>query len=209
MDNIRSYYGSIEKELRRGKMITLVAVVASVCACAVVTVVNLYFYSQSRDTVFVVDKGSTVMATIAKGGSQRDLEVRDHAERFHELFFNLAPSRESQERNLERALHMADRSVYNYWNDQNEKGYYQRLVSANIIQEIQIDSVKLAVDTYPFPVRTYGKVFLIRESNITAFDFESECIMTETSRTSSNPHGLMIEGFKVKKYQSLGSRRRK
>ena len=164
---------------------------------------------ESRDTVYVVDKGSTLAATIADGDIQRDLEVEDHVRRFHELLFNLAPNSESQKRNLEQALHMADRSAYDWWQDQSESGYYARLVSANISQEIQIDSVQYSMQQYPYPARLFGKVYLTRESNITAYDFVSECRLSDVPRSRSNPHGLMVEKFAVRRYESLGTRKRR
>lgn len=209
MKEISNYFGGIDQELRHRRVLT----VASLCLAAFISLgsmlLSFLFVRQNNDTVYVVDKGSTIMATIADGQVQKDLEVEDHVRRFHELMFNLAPSSESQKRNLEQALHMADRSAYDWWNDQSEAGYFQRLVSANISQEIQIDSVKYSIQTYPYPARLYGKVYLTRESNITAYDFISECRLTDVSRSRSNPHGLMIEKFAVKRYESLGTRKRR
>ena len=209
MENIVKYYSGIDQELRRRRgLVGAVLVFAGVVTVGVV-IASFLFVRQSRDAVYVVDKGSTLMATIAEGDAQRDLEVEDHVRRFHELLFNLAPSTESQKRNLEQALHMADRSAYDWWQDQSESGYYARLVSANISQEIQIDSVRYSMQSYPYPACLYGKVFLTRESNITAYDFVSECRLSDVPRSRSNPHGLMVERFTVKRYESLGTRKRR
>lgn len=209
MENIVKYYSGIDQELRRRRgLVGAVLVFAGVVTVGVV-IASFLFVRQSRDAVYVVDKGSTLMATIAEGDAQRDLEVEDHVRRFHELLFNLAPSTESQKRNLEQALHMADRSAYDWWQDQSESGYYARLVSANISQEIQIDSVRYSMQSYPYPARLYGKVYLTRESNITAYDFVSECRLSDVPRSRSNPHGLMVERFTVKRYESLGTRKRR
>ena len=209
MDNIVKYYSGIDRELRRRRGLVTATLAFAGAVCASALLLSFRFVSRSRDTVYVVDKGSTLMATIAAGDVQRDLEVEDHIRRFHELMFNLAPSSESQKRNLEQALHMADRSAYDWWQDQSESGYYSRLVSANISQEIQIDSVRFSMQQYPYPARLYGKVFLTRESNITAYDFVSECRLSDVPRSRSNPHGLMVERFAVKRYESLGTRRRR
>ncbi len=209
MNNVSEYFSGIDRELRRRRSLVILTVVFAAVVTLGVAGLSFAFVRRSRDTVFVVDKGSTVMATIASGGVQRDLEVEDHVRRFHELMFNLAPSTESQRRNLEQALHMADRSAYDWWQDQSESGYYARLVSANISQQIQIDSVKFSLQEYPYPARLYGKVFLTRESNITAYDFMSECRLSDVPRSSSNPHGLMVERFAVKRYESLGTRKRR
>ena len=209
MDNIVRYYSLIDTELRRRRALAVGALVLGGAVALGAVLMCLLFLRESRDTVYVVDKGSTLMATIADGDVQRDLEVEDHVRRFHELLFNLAPSTESQKRNLEQALHMADRSAYDWWQDRSESGFYSRLVSANISQEIQIDSVRFSLQTYPYPARLYGKVFLTRESNITAYDFMSECRLSDVPRSRLNPHGLMVERFAVKRYESLGTRKRR
>ena len=209
MENIVKYFGGIDQELRSRKILVVATLLFSAAVCIGVVVASFMFVRQSRDTVYVVDKGSTIMASIADGDVQRDLEVEDHVRRFHELMFNLAPSTESQKRNLEQALHMADRSAYDWWRDQSEAGSYSRLVSANISQEIQIDSVQFSMQAYPYPARLFGKVYLTRESNITAYDFVSECRLSDVPRSRSNPHGLMIEKFTIKRYESLGTRKRR
>lgn len=209
MENVVKYFGGIDQELRSRKILVVATLCFSAAVCIGVVVASFMFVRQSRDTVYVVDKGSTIMASIADGDVQRDLEVEDHVRRFHELMFNLAPSTESQKRNLEQALHMADRTAYDWWRDQSEAGYYSRLVSANISQEIQIDSVQFSMQAYPYPARLFGKVYLTRESNITAYDFMSECRLSDVPRSRSNPHGLMIEKFVIKRYESLGTRKRR
>jgi len=209
MENTIKYFAGIDQELRGRKRLVIATLCFAAVVCISVIVVSFQFVRDCRDTVYVVDKGSTIMASIAGGDVQRDLEVEDHVRRFHELLFNLAPSSESQKRNLEQALHMADRSVYDLWQDQSESGYYSRLIQANISQEIQIDSVQFSMQTYPYPARLFGKVYLTRESNITAFDFVSECRLSDVPRSRSNPHGLMIEKFAIKRYESLGTRKRK
>lgn len=209
MDKIVKYFGGIDQELSSRRQLSYAVLVVSAIVVTLTVALSLHFVQQSRSAVYVVDKGSTIMATIADGSAQRDLEVEDHVRRFHELLFNLAPSTESQKRNLEQALHMADRSAYDWWQDQSESGYYSRLVSANITQQIQIDSVQFSMQQYPYPARLFGKVFLTRESNITAYDFVSECRLSDVPRSRSNPHGLMVEKFTVKRYESLGSRKRR
>ena len=209
MENVVKYFDTIEVTIRKNKIITVSAVIGAVLVCVCSAIVSLYGVLVAKSQVYVIQNGTAIMATAAAGNVEKDLEIKDHVIRFHELMFNLAPSSESQKRNLEQALHMADRSAYDWWNDQSEAGYFQRLVSANISQEIQIDSVKYSIQSYPYPARLYGKVYLTRESNITAYDFVSECRMTDVPRSRSNPHGLMIEKFSVKRYESLGTRKRR
>ena len=103
---------------------------------------------------------------------------------------------------------MSDRSAYDYWMDLSEKGFYQRVVSANITQEIVVDSVKVDMTAYPYDTKTFGKLFILRESNITSYEFESSCRLVDVGRSPSNPHGLMIEKFVVTRNEMTGTRRR-
>lgn len=210
MENLIKYFDNIETGFRKMKFLTIAVIGASVIVTAVVIYLSFQFAADSRDNIFVVDKsGTAVMASASPDGSEKDLEIQDHLTRFHELMFSLSPSSESIKRNIDRALVMSDRSAYDYWRDMSERGFYQRLVSANISQQIVVDSVKVNINGYPYDAVTYGKLYLLRESNITAYQFESSCRLVDVERSQSNPHGLMIEKFTVRKNENIGTKRRK
>jgi len=208
MENLIKYFNNIETSFRRMKFITVLCI----CAAAVIAIGSVaasgWFLEKSGETIFVVDKGSAVMATRDSEDSYRELEAKDHVTRFHELMFNLSPSSESIQRNLDRALVMSDRSAYDYWMDLSDRGFYQRIVSTNISQEFVTDSIKVDMLSYPHTVTTFGKIYMLRESNITAYQFESSCRLVDVERSQTNPHGLMIERFVVTRNDNLGTRKR-
>ena len=208
MENLIKYFNNIETSFKKMKFVT----VLSICAAALIAVGSVaaagWYMEKSGQTIFVVDKGSAVMATRDSEDSYRELEAKDHVTRFHELMFNLSPSAESIQRNLDRALVMSDKSAYEYWMDLSERGFYQRLISAYISQEFVADSIKVDMLSYPHTVNTYGKVYMLRESNITAYQFESSCRLVDVERSQTNPHGLMIERFVVTRNDNLGTRKR-
>ena len=208
MENLIKYFNNIETSFKKMKFIT----VLSICAAAVIAVGSVaasgWFLEKSNGTIYVVDKGSAVMASREAEESYRELEAQDHVTRFHERMFNLSPSAESIQRNLDRALIMSDKSAYDYWMDLSERGFYQRLVSANISQEFVTDSIRVDMLVYPHTVTTYGKIYMMRESNITAYQFESSCRLVDVERSQTNPHGLMIERFVVTRNDNLGTRKR-
>ena len=208
MDKIIKYFETIETSFRKLKFITLASIVSGVViALGAVYIAGQHMLS-NNDNIYVIDRGSAVMAARSGQDAYRDLEVKDHIERFHELMFNLSPNSESIKRNLDRALPMSDKSAYDYWSDLSERGFYSRIVSANISQEIVIDSVRVDMSSYPYQAKTYAKIFMLRESNITAYEFESSCRLVDVERSQSNPHGLMIEKFRVSKNENLGTRHR-
>ena len=169
----------------------------------------LRFIGSEMSNIYVLDRGNAMSATMASDDSfQRSLEVEDHVTRFHELLLNLSPSSDAIKSNIDRALLMSDRSAFNYWSDLSEQGFYQRLVSANISQQFALDSVKVDMKTYPYGATTYGKLYLIRESNITAYDMVTSCRLVDVGRSKDNPHGLMLEQFRVESNEKLGTRKR-
>ena len=138
---------------------------ALAAATAVIIGAMLLYTNKTKamtDTIYVVDRGSAVMASRAPEDGYRDIEADDHVLRFHELMLNVTPNAESIKRNLDRALILSDKSAYDYYMDLSEKGFYQRMISANITQEFVADSVKVDMESYPYKVKTYGKLYLMR-----------------------------------------------
>ena len=208
MDNLIKYFDNIDSSFRKMKFLTIAALICAGCVCVLSVGIAAWSSEHARESVYVIEKGSAVMARRSHEDANRDMEAADHVTRFHELMFNLSPSSESIKRNVDRALLMSDRSAYDYWMDLSERGFYQRLVSANVSQEIVVDSVKVDMQSYPYGATTYGKLFLLRESNITSYQFESTCRLVEVERSPSNPHGMMIEKFLVTRNDNLGTRKR-
>ena len=208
MDNLIKYFDNIDSSFRKMKFLTIASLICAGCVCVLSVGIAAWSSEHARESVYVIEKGSAVMARRSHEDANRDMEAADHVTRFHELMFNLSPSSESIKRNVDRALLMSDRSAYDYWMDLSERGFYQRLVSANVSQEIVVDSVKVDMQSNPYGASTYGKLFLLRESNITSYQFESTCRLVEVERSPSNPHGMMIEKFLVTRNDNLGTRKR-
>lgn len=209
MENLIKQFNSIETSFRRMKFVTTLCMTAAVVIAVGSVMISGKLMQEGNDKIYVVDKGSAVMAARTDEDLYRDLEAKDHVSRFHELMFNISPSSESIKRNLDKALVMSDKSAYDYYMDLSERGFYQRMISANISQEIVVDSIKVNMTGYPYDAKTYGRLFLLRESNITAYSFESSCRLVDVERSQNNPHGLMIEKFTVTKNENLGTRKRK
>ena len=209
MENLIKQFNNIETSFRRMKFVTTLCMTAAVVIAVGSVMISGKLMQEGNDKIYVVDKGSAVMAARTDEDLYRDLEAKDHVSRFHELMFNISPSSESIKRNLDKALVMSDKSAYDYYMDLSERGFYQRMISANISQEIVVYSIKVNMTGYPYDAKTYGRLFLLRESNITAYSFESSCRLVDVERSQNNPHGLMIEKFTVTKNENLGTRKRK
>lgn len=162
------------------------------------------FAEEQRQKIYVLDGGKSLMLALSQDLSQnRPVEAREHVKRFHELFFTLSPDKSAIESNIQRALLLTDKSAFNYYKDLAEKGYYNRIISGNINQTIQVDSVKCNFDVYPYDVSVSARMMIIRESNITERSLVTQCKLLNSVRSDNNPHGFTIEGFEIKENKDI------
>ncbi|PRZ28038.1 MULTISPECIES: conjugative transposon protein TraK [Flavobacterium] len=156
------------------------------------------FADEQRQKIYVLDNGKSLMLALSQDASiNRPVEAREHVRRFHELFFTLAPDKNAIESNMSRAFNLADKSAFDYYKDLSEKGYYNRIISGNVQQRIEVDSVVCNFDTYPYAVHTYSKQFIIRSSNVTRRNLITSCYLVNSVRSDNNPQGFNIEKFAV------------
>lgn len=172
-----------------------------VCCTAITifSVASAYSYAEDqRQKIYVLDEGKSLMLALAQDVTQnRPVEARDHVKRFHELFFTVSPDKSAIESNIQRAFFLSDKSAYNYYKDLSEKGFYNRMIAGNMNQVIEIENVECDFDTYPYKVTTYAKQIIIRQTNITHRSLITTCQLINTVRSDNNPHGFMIEDFRV------------
>ena len=172
------------------------------CLCALVSVFSVVasfrFAEKQREKIYVLDGGKSLMLALSQDLSQnRPVEAREHIRRFHELFFTLSPHRAAIESNINRALFLVDKSAFAYYQDMQEKGYYNRVVSGNISQRIEVDSVVCDFNAYPYRAVTYATQKIIRQSNVTERSLVTTCRLLNASRSDDNPNGFTIEGFTI------------
>lgn len=197
---------TIESSFKRIRLMLVVFV----CCCALITGYALWssysFAEKQREKIYVLDRGKSLMLALSQDLAQnRPVEAREHVRRFHELFFSLSPQKEAIEQNINRALQLADKSAYNYYVDFAEKGYYNRLISGNINQVVQVDSVVCDFGSYPYHVKTYARQMIIRESNVTERSLITGCELQNTGRSDDNPNGFIIEHFTILENRDLRS----
>ena len=176
--------------------------------CAVITVWSVWssyrFAERQREKIYVLDNGKSLMLALSQDLSQnRPAEAREHVRRFHELFFTLSPDKAAIESNIRRALYLCDESAFRYYKDWEEKGYYNRIISANINQTVRVDSVACDFERYPYIVTTYARQSLVRSSNITERSLVTRCRLLNSVRSDNNPHGFIMEAFTITENKDL------
>ena len=208
MDNLVQYFDDIESSFRKMKAVTVAAVSLGIVVALGSLALSFWYVSSSSTQVYVLENGTALAARRSSNEAQRDLEARDHVIRFHELMFNLSPSKDAIERNVNAALNMADKSAYDFYKDLSEQRFYERMIQANISQQIAIDSVRVDMSHYPYSARVWATTYIIRESNVTSYSLRSSCLLIDGERSEVNPHGLTIQKF-ASEQQVIETRKRR
>lgn len=195
---------NIETSFRQIRLFSIVFL----CLCTIVAGYSIWsaygFAEKQREKIYVLDGGKSLMLALSQDLSQnRPVEAREHVKRFHELFFTLSPDKNAIESNIRRAMVLCDKTAFNYYKDMAEKGYYNRIISGNIIQNVIVDSIRCNYDDYPYQVATYARQIIIRESNLTERSLVTTCQLLNTSRSDDNPHGFFMENFDIKENKDL------
>ncbi|MBL3546411.1 conjugative transposon protein TraK [Chryseobacterium sp. KMC2] len=189
---------NIESSFKQIRLFTFVFAVLCFGVVGVVVFKSYQFAEEQRQKIYVLDNGKSLMVALSQDMSiNRPVEAREHVRRFHELFFTIAPDKNAIESNVKRAFNLADQSAFNYYKDLQEKGYYNRIISGNIQQRVEIDSIVANFDSYPYDIKTYARQFIIRSSNLTIRNLVTNCSLVNSVRSDSNPQGFIIEKFNV------------
>lgn len=87
------------------------------------------------------------------------------------------------------------------------KGFYNDLIAANISLEMTVDSV-VVTNSRPMVARCYGHQRVIRATSVTNRNFLSECSLRDVTRSENNPHGFLMENWRVLKNEDLNTQPR-
>jgi conjugative transposon TraK protein len=201
---------SISESFAKLKFVTIACLVGAfltACFCVWYATSSI---SGLGNKIYVLDKGQVLTASRQEVSITRADEVKAQSQRFHELFFTATPNREVVQQNLEAALKLAaDRSVYNYYNDLQESGFYRRISQSNAVQEIAVDSVIVDTKRYPYPVVTFSSLYITRPTKIVKSRLVTRMNMIDVPRDETNLNGLKVENFEVMQNEEIESRNRR
>lgn len=194
---------NIDTAFRQIRAFTLVVI----ATCCFITGYGLYianqFIRESQNRIYILANGKALEAFSASRKNNIPVEARDHIKTFHHYFFTLDPDDKVIEANIVKALYLADGSAKEQYDNLKENSYYSNIISGNISQQIEADSVSIDVNQYPFYFRYYGKQKIIRSSSIVTRNLVTEGFLRNVSRSDNNPHGFLIEKWKTLENKDL------
>ena len=209
VDNLVKVTGTITESFRKLKFVTIAAFVCVFATAFGCVVYSMYSVSKTQGKVYVVDRGQAFSATMQDQGANRSAEVEHMSKYFHGLFFNVSPNMDVVDANIETAFrYCADNSVAKYYGDLREQGFYRNVQSAQAVQEVVVDSVKVNMRVYPYEVFTYSSLYITRPSLMVKSMLVTQMSMIDVTRDSFNPNGLKIESFSVPVNKEIERRKR-
>ena len=172
-----------------------------IAACVLISGFSIWksveLVREAGGKVYILANGKALEAFSAQRKDNIGVELRDHIKMFHHWFFTLDPDEKVIARNIGLSLNLADGSAKKAYDNLKEQGYYSGLISANISQEIEVDSVVLDLDVYPYGFTCYGTQQLIRSTSTVERKLVTKGFVRNVSRSDNNPHGFLIQKWET------------
>jgi conjugative transposon TraK protein len=183
------------KHIKRFSLFLIIGNVLTMCFCIYKSTqaINL-----AQNRVHILYNGKLLEAMASDRQTNLPVELRDHIKTFHEDFFDLSPDDKAIQANISKALYLADESAKRQYDNLKESGYYNNLISANISQQIQVDSTKLEGNQWPYVFTCYAIEKLVRSSGTVYRKLVTQGEVRDIEiQTDNNPHGFLIQNWEI------------
>lgn len=183
------------KHIRQFSIFLIIGNLLMMCFCIYKSTqaVNL-----AHNQIHILYNGKLLEAIAADRKTNLPVELRDHIKTFHEDFFDLSPDDKAIQANVGKALYLADESAKRQYDNLRESGYYNNLISANISQEISVDSTRLEGNQWPYVFTCYATEKLVRSSGTVYRKLVTQGEVRDIAiQTDNNPHGFLIQHWEI------------
>ena len=164
---------------------------------------------KGQQKIYVLLNGKLLDAMAIDRADSLGVEIKDHIKMFHYYFYSLAPDDEVNKKHVTAALYLADNSARSEYDNLMESGYYMNIVSGNISQQVlDPDSISVDINQSPYYFRYYGKLKITRPTSILTRSLVTDGYLRVTAISSHNPHGFLIERWRILQNQDLSIEKR-
>lgn len=188
---------NIDSAFRHIRLFSLFFIVG----CTVVSLFTGYksyqLASESQQKVFVLANGKIMEAFASDRRENIPIEAADHIKTFHHYFFTLDPDEKVIQKNITRALYLADGSAKQVYDNLKGNSYYSNIISGNISQTLEVDSVQLDINQYPYYFSCKARQLIVRPTSVVTRSLITEGYLRAVSRSENNPHGFLIERWRT------------
>lgn len=200
-------FRNIDSAFKHIKTFSIFLIIAAVSIACFSIFYNVRVIEKAGNRIYILYNGKVLEAVASDKKSNIPVELRDHIKTFHQLFFNLNPDDKAIRATVGRALYLSDESAKKQYDNLRESGYYNNLISANIAKEVQLDSINLNIEEYPYQFTYYGTEKLVRSSSTVFRKLVTQGYVYDLKeQTDENPHGFIIRNWEILENQDLPSK---
>lgn len=181
--------------------IKLVAIVCSVflAGCVVISMTSIWtarnMVVDAQKKIYVLDGTVPILVERTTMDETLDVEAKSHIERFHHLFFTLAPDDKYIKYTMDKAMYLVDETGLAQYNTLKEKGFYNNIMGTSAVFSIYCDSINF--DPQKMEFRYYGRQRIERRTSILTRELVTAGQLKRVPRTDNNPHGLLIVNWRT------------
>lgn len=190
-------FKNIDTAFQHIKRFSIFLVLACVCISGFAIYKGFNIANSAQQRVYILANGKVLEAVSGQRKDNISVELRDHIKMFHHYFFTLDPDEKVIQSNISSALNLADESAKRAYDNLKEKGYFNNLISANVSQEIEVDSTLLDLGDYPYSFKCYATQKLIRATSTVTRKLVTAGTLRNVSRSDNNPHGFLIQRWET------------
>lgn len=200
---------NIDTAFRYVRGFTMLVIFGCIVICCYTLYKSFTAVTLMEDRIYILANGKALEAFSSNRKDNVPVEAKDHIQTFHNCFFTLDPDDKVIRTNITKALYLADESAKRIYDDLKENGYYSGIISGNISQTIEIDSIQVDVNQYPYRFKCFARQQIIRSTSIVKRSLITEGCLRNVSRSDNNPHGFLIERWNTLENKDISIDNRK
>lgn len=184
---------NIDTAFRHVRLFTLAVILACVFICCYTVYKSYALITSTQERIYILSNAKALEAYSAERKDNVPVEARDHVKMFHHYFFTLDPDDKMIRVTVTKALYLADISAKQQYDNLRENRYYSNIISGNISQTIDTDSISIDLNSYPYHFTYYSKLRILRATSIVIRSLITEGHLRNVARSDNNSHGFLIE----------------
>lgn len=180
------------------KLVTIVCCVF-LAGCVVISMSSIWtarsMVADAQKKIYVLDGTVPVLVERTTMDETLDVEAKSHVERFHHLFFTLAPDDKYIKYTMDKAMYLVDETGLAQYNTLKERGFYNNILGTSAEFSIYCDSINF--DPQKMEFKYYGRQRIERRTSILTRELVTAGQLKRVPRTDNNPHGLLIVNWRT------------
>lgn len=180
------------------KLVTIVCCVF-LAGCVVISMSSIWtarsMVADAQKKIYVLDGTVPVLVERTTMDETLDVEAKSHVERFHHLFFTLAPDDKYIKYTMDKAMYLVDETGLAQYNTLKERGFYNNIMGTSAVFSIYCDSINF--DPQKMEFKYYGRQRIERRTSILTRELVTAGQLKRVPRTDNNPHGLLIVNWRT------------